>query len=43
MDASGKLCAHATGTFKYVRRLPTGGRGVNGLNAALPQGPVPTD
>jgi len=50
MDASGKLCAHATGTFKYVRRLPTGGRGVNALNAApgTPAagpalGPVPTD
>jgi uncharacterized protein (TIGR00369 family) len=22
----GQLCAHATGTFKYVRRLPVGGR-----------------
>lgn len=22
MDASGQLCAHATGTFKYVQRLP---------------------
>ncbi len=42
VDASGKLCAHATGTFKYVRRLPTGGRSVNPLNPARP-GPVPTD
>jgi uncharacterized protein (TIGR00369 family) len=32
-DASGQLCAHATGTFKYVRRLPVGARGVHGLNA----------
>jgi len=23
-DASGKLCAHATGTFKFVLRLPVG-------------------
>lgn len=23
-DASGKLCSHATGTFKYVPRLPVG-------------------
>ena len=23
-DASGRACAHATGTFKFVRRLPTG-------------------
>jgi uncharacterized protein (TIGR00369 family) len=23
-DADGKPCAHATGTFKYVKRLPTG-------------------
>ena len=31
-DADGKPCAHATGTFKYVKRLPTGARSVNGLN-----------
>jgi uncharacterized protein (TIGR00369 family) len=24
LDAAGKLCAHATGTFKYVARLPVG-------------------
>ena len=24
MDAEGKLCAHATGTFKFVPRLPVG-------------------
>jgi uncharacterized protein (TIGR00369 family) len=40
-DAKGQACAHATGTFKYVRRLATGARSVNGLNA--PPGPVSTD
>jgi uncharacterized protein (TIGR00369 family) len=35
-DAQGKVCSHATGTFKYVRRLPTSA-GVHDLNA------VPTD
>ena len=24
LDAQGRLCAHATGTFKYVKRLPVG-------------------
>lgn len=40
VDAKGKLCAHATGTFKYVRRLPTGGREVHALNR---NSTVPTD
>ena len=31
-DAQGKACAHATGTFKYVPRLPTGTKSVNPLN-----------
>ncbi|MBX3611413.1 MAG: PaaI family thioesterase [Hydrogenophaga sp.] len=31
-DAAGKLCCHATGTFKYVPRLPTGPGSVQGLN-----------
>jgi len=31
-DDSGRACAHATGTFKYVRRLPTGPGSVNPLN-----------
>ena len=31
-DAGGKMCAHATGTFKYVRRLPTGASSANPLN-----------
>lgn len=26
LDADGKLCAHATGTFKYVRALPAKNR-----------------
>src|SRR3954471_14880189 len=31
-DGEGKPCAHATGTFKYVPRLPTGARSVHPLN-----------
>ena len=31
-DAEGKACAHATGPFKYVKRLPTGPKGSNALN-----------
>lgn len=31
-DSAGKPCAHATGTFKYVKRLPTGPKSANGLN-----------
>jgi uncharacterized protein (TIGR00369 family) len=30
-DAQGKACAHATGTFKFVRRLVTGPKSVNAL------------
>lgn len=33
VDAEGRACAHATGTFKYVKRLPTGPRSVNAFNA----------
>lgn len=40
-DAGGGACAHATGTFKYIKRLPTGARSVNGLQPAA--GPLPTD
>ncbi|MES2975282.1 MAG: PaaI family thioesterase [Pseudomonadota bacterium] len=29
-DAQGKACAHATGTFKYVKRLPVGPTSANG-------------
>lgn len=31
VDAAGKLCAHATGTFKFVPRLPVG-KSTNELN-----------
>ncbi|MGE0498799.1 MAG: PaaI family thioesterase [Ramlibacter sp.] len=31
-DGEGKTCAHATGTFKYVKRLPTGPKSANPLN-----------
>ena len=51
LDAKGRLCAHATGTFKYVRRLAAPDRTVQTLNgpagAATPSsptvGPIPTD
>lgn len=36
-DSEGRACAHATGTFKYVRRLPTGPKSANDLS------PIPTD
>lgn len=38
VDAAGKLCAHATGTFKFVPRLPVG-KTTQALNAA----PIATD
>jgi uncharacterized protein (TIGR00369 family) len=31
-DAEGRACAHATGTFKYVKRLPTGAKSANALD-----------
>lgn len=31
-DEHGKACAHATGTFKYIQRLPVGSKGVHALN-----------
>ena len=40
-DVQGKACAHATGTFKYVKRLPTGAKSSNALNA--PSGAISTD
>lgn len=43
LDARGRLCAHATATFKYVSRLATGKRNVNALNAAPTPTQVPTD
>ena len=30
-DPQGRACAHATGTFKYVKRLATGPKSVNGI------------
>ena len=36
-DAKGRACSHATGTFKYVKRLPVGGSEVHALQ------PVSTD
>ncbi|HYF18974.1 MAG TPA: PaaI family thioesterase [Ramlibacter sp.] len=29
-DEAGRACAHATGTFKYVQRLPVGPKDANG-------------
>ncbi|MDO8284713.1 MAG: PaaI family thioesterase [Rhodoferax sp.] len=40
-DAAGRKCAHATGTFKFVKRLPTGTRTSNPLNTA--PSAIPTD
>ena len=31
VDADGHLCAHGTGTFKYVRALPAKGREIKPL------------
>ncbi len=31
-NAAGKLCSHATGTFKFVKRLPTGPGSAQPLN-----------
>lgn len=39
LDAQGRLCAHATATFKYLRALPTGGRHAKTLRAAPPVQP----
>jgi uncharacterized protein (TIGR00369 family) len=36
LDESGRLCAHATGTFKYLRALPTGVRIAKTLQANAP-------
>ena len=40
-DEEGRACAHATGTFKYVRRLPTGPKSANALNVTA--GVISTD
>ena len=31
-DGEGRACAHSTGTFKYVKRLPTGAKSAHALN-----------
>lgn len=31
-DGEGKICSHATGTFKYVKRLATGAKSIHPLN-----------
>jgi uncharacterized protein (TIGR00369 family) len=38
-DDSGQLCAHATGTFKFLRALPTTGRHAKALQHAQPTPP----
>jgi uncharacterized protein (TIGR00369 family) len=42
-DDDGHLCAHATGTFKYLRKLPTKGRTVKALHRppSTPEEPIP--
>ena len=40
-DAAGRKCAHATGTFKFVKRLPTGTKTANPLNTTSSS--IPTD
>ena len=37
-DAQGKVCSHATGTFKYVKRLVTGPKTANPLSAPQAKG-----
>ena len=34
VDEQGRACAHATGTFKYMKRLATAGRDIHPLNVA---------
>ena len=34
-DAGGRACAHATGTFKYVKRLPVSANSVHDLQRPL--------
>ena len=35
-DADGRACAHSTGTFKYVRRLPVGPKAAQGQQPQQP-------
>jgi len=41
LDDDGHLCAHATGTFKYLRKLPTKGRRLNAQRPSTPQEKAP--
>ncbi|MDO9114782.1 MAG: PaaI family thioesterase [Polaromonas sp.] len=34
-DDQGRICSHATGTFKYVKRLAVGPKGVNTLHTVI--------
>ena len=34
VDGEGQLAAHATGTFKYLKRLPVGGRTIHSNDAS---------
>ena len=34
VDSAGELVAHATGTFKYLKGLPAGGKRIQRLNAS---------
>ncbi|WP_372826733.1 PaaI family thioesterase [Polaromonas sp.] len=34
-DNQGRICCHATGTFKYVKRLAIGPKGVNPLQSVI--------
>jgi acyl-coenzyme A thioesterase PaaI-like protein len=34
LDTEGQLVAHATGTFKFIKALPAGGRQLKRLNAS---------
>lgn len=44
LDDDGRLCAHGTGTFKYLRALPTRGRQAQALQrTSLPPSPAPQE
>jgi uncharacterized protein (TIGR00369 family) len=40
-NEAGELCAHATGTFKFLRALPTTGRHAKALQRSAPPSPEP--
>jgi uncharacterized protein (TIGR00369 family) len=42
-DAQGRICTQATGTFKYVRRLPIAGRQIQRLRKTQPEPVGPAD